>query len=101
MAITSTESVNSATTSNVIPMDADMPFGSTAQVSGTFVGTYSVEGTLDKDVTVATWFAVPNGAALTAPGMIAIPMPLSGIRLNVTAYTSGTVTLKVLQGSGI
>lgn len=87
--------------STACPMNPNTMFPTSVQVSGTFVGTYSIEGTLDNvmDPTVTpTWSAVANGAALTAGALVAILTPLTAVRLNVTAYTSGTVTMKVLQG---
>ncbi len=73
----------------------------TVQVAGTFVGTVSFEGTIDD----ATWFAVglktaADGAAVTsatAAGAFKLPVDgpcLSQFRANVTAYTSGSITVR-------
>ena len=55
------------------------------QVFGTFVATVAVEISLD-----GSTFA-PFGAALTAPGIVEVPFPARLIRINVTAFTSGTI----------
>lgn len=73
----------------------------TVHVTGTFVGTVSFEGTIDD----ANWFAVglktaADGAAVTsatAAGAFKLPADgpeLSQFRANVTAYTSGAITVK-------
>jgi len=58
------------------------------QVSGTFVGTVHAEGSLDN----TNWTSLGN---LTAAGKIANTEPWKYIRGNVTAYTSGSITMKV------
>jgi hypothetical protein len=73
----------------------------TLQVSGTFVGTVTFEGTIDD----TTWFVVglktaADGAAVTtatAAGAFKLPADgpcLSQVRANVTAYTSGAITVR-------
>lgn len=70
-------------------------------VTGTFVGTVSFEGTIDD----TNWFAVglktaADGAAVTSATAIgAFKLPadgpcLSQFRANVTAYTSGAITVR-------
>jgi hypothetical protein len=70
-------------------------------VTGTFVGTVTFEGTIDD----TNWFAVglktsADGAAVTtatAAGAFKLPADgpvLSQLRANVTAYTSGAITVK-------
>ncbi len=56
-------------------------------VTGTFVGTVAVQVSMDN----TNWFTL--GAALTAPGIIESVGPWKYVRGNVTAYTSGAITL--------
>ncbi len=58
------------------------------QVSGLTVGTVAAEGSLDN----TNWATL--GSALTANGIITITNPPPYIRANVSAYTSGTITVK-------
>lgn len=73
----------------------------TIEVTGTFVGTVSFQGTIDD----TSWFPVglktaADGAAVTSATAVgAFKLPgdgpeLSQFRANVTAYTSGTITVK-------
>ena len=75
-------------------------------VTGTFVGTVTFEGTID-DV---SYFAVglktmADGAAVstaTAPGAFKLPLDagaLSLFRARVSAFTSGTITVKARKSS--
>lgn len=62
--------------------------------------TYTVEYTPDILLTSgssADAFDLPDFADVTATRAKAIITPVSGIRLNVTARTSGTATLTVMQ----
>ena len=56
----------------------------TVQVSGTFVGSLQLEGSIDGND------YEPIGAPVTAPGFIAVPMTVEFLRVRVTALTSGT-----------
>lgn len=65
--------------------------------------TYSVEYTLD-DVQSATyvassgvWTAVSGMGAQTADATGSLAYPVTAVRLNVTSYTGGSVTLTVVQ----
>lgn len=73
----------------------------TLHVTGTFVGTVSFEGTIDD----SNFFPVglktaADGAAVTsatAAGAFKLPIDgpmLSQFRANITAYTSGAITVK-------
>ena len=73
----------------------------TVEVTGTFVGTVTFEGTIDD----ASWFALglktaADGAAVTtatAAGAFKLPsdaVALSQLRARVSAYTSGSITVK-------
>jgi hypothetical protein len=76
-------------------------FSVTGSSSGTF--TYTVEGALDdlSQTTAANvaWFALSS--ATTANSSLSIfSGPLGGIRLNASALSSATLTLRILQGIG-
>lgn len=60
----------------------------TFQVSGTFSGTCTIQGSLDG----TNWDTV--GTALTAPGFVTTDSCYKYLRANVTAYTSGSITCK-------
>ena len=55
----------------------------TVQVSGVFVGSLQLEGSIDGDD-----FA-PIGAPLTAPGFVLVPMAIGFLRMRVNELTSG------------
>lgn len=57
-------------------------------VGGTFVGTYSVELSFDNG---ATWVPHPDHTGETAPKVCVIGMRAQQVRVNCTAYTSGTL----------
>lgn len=71
-------------------------------VTGTFVGTVTFEGTVDD----SNWVAIgvlPQTSATTpvttatTPGMFGLPQymaPLSQVRARVSAWTSGAITVK-------
>lgn len=61
------------------------------QVSGITTATVALQGSLD-----GTTF-VTIGSALTADGMITLANAPKYVRANVTAYTSGTITVKVMN----
>jgi hypothetical protein len=93
--------VSSQTTSAPIPMDwTQDPFavGIGVVVSGTL--TYSVEHTFDDILNGATanWFPHSTIAAQTTSKDGNYAFPVTAIRLNVTAFTSGSATLNLLQG---
>jgi hypothetical protein len=61
--------------------------------------TYSIEYTLDNifDQTITpVWIAAAAGK--TADFQVQITFPCRAVRMNVTAYTAGTATMKLLQG---
>lgn len=95
--------IASVTTSNPIVMDRKQnPFnvGFGVVVSG--VLTYTVEHTFDDILNgaTATWFPHSSVVAQTASNDGNYAFPVTAIRLNVTAYTSGTgATITLLQGS--
>ena len=60
------------------------------QVSGITTATVALQGSLD-----GTTFAT-IGTALTADGIVTIANSPKYVRANCTAYTSGTITAKIL-----
>lgn len=99
-------SVGSATTSAAIPLDQyispfNVSIGVTLSAGATL--TYKVQHTFDDvfaagfDPATATWFDHASLTAKTASADGNYAFPVSAIRLNVTAYTSGTATMNVLQ----
>jgi hypothetical protein len=96
--------VSSATTSNPIPVDyLQTPFSVGFGVSlGGGVMTFKVQHTFDNpfDPTITpTWFDHPTVTGKTADTDGNYAAPVRAIRLNVTAWTSGTATMNVLQGT--
>ena len=98
--------VGSATTSNVIPLDSYRnPFnvGLGCALSAGASLTYKVQYTYDDvfdnafNPSTATWYDHATLAAKTTSSDGNIIVPVTAVRLNVTAYTSGTVTMTVLQ----
>jgi hypothetical protein len=95
--------VSSQTTSAWIPLNyKQTPFNATVAVvvSGTL--TYSVEYTVDNVLAGETPTAF-NAEDTTLVGATAnqagaITSPVTAVRLNVTAFTSGTATMTILQG---
>ena len=70
-----------------IRTDGDKP--AHVQVSGITIGTVAVQGSVDG----TTWATVAT--ALTADGIVTLSSPTPYIRANVTAFTSGTITVKI------
>lgn len=95
--------VGSATTSATLPVDwRQNPFGVSIAcvVNGGGTLTYKVQHTLDDvfDPTITpTWLdhSALTGKSANADGNYAFPV--KAIRLNVTAYTSGSVTMTLVQ----
>jgi hypothetical protein len=98
--------VSSATTSAVIPLDQYIsPFNVSVGVTLSAGAnlTYKVQYTFDDvfaaafNPSTATWFdhATITGKTASFDGNFAFPV--TGIRLNVTPYTSGTATMNVVQ----
>ena len=80
--------VTASGASSAVQVDGGQPVF--LQVSGITTATVALQGSLDGS-TFAT-----IGTALTADGIITIANAPKYIRANVTAYTSGTITAKVL-----
>lgn len=74
--------------SKAVQIDAGLP--AFLQVSGITTATVAFQGSLD-----GTTFAT-IGTALTSDGIVTIANAPKYLRANCTAYTSGTITAKVL-----
>jgi len=98
----STKTVSSQTTSPWIPLDDNQAaFSATIAVAVSGTLTYSVEFTLDnvQDPAV-TPVAFPIGlVGETTSNSTYLRSPVKAIRLNVTAFTSGSATIGVRQGT--
>lgn len=94
--------LSSVTTSNPIPLDREAnPFsvGLRLVVSGT--NTSSIEVTFDNIFTpgiTPTWLGLTGLTGLTATTNGNIAFNVTAVRLNMTAFTSGSATLQVIQG---
>lgn len=99
----SSVTLSSATTSAPIPVsrhsNMDIGFGVVISAGGS--ATYTVQHTFDNvfDSSVTpTWFDHASVAGETASLDGSYSASIAAIRLKVTVYASGTVTLTVLQG---
>lgn len=64
--------------------------------------TYSLQGTLDNVLrpgVTPVWTDIVNATGKTADFYHSLASPYRAVRANVTAWTSGTLTLKVMQKS--
>ncbi len=69
----------------------------TVAITGTFVADLNIEATLtgaDDE-----WLPL-NAAAISAPGFYTYSVAVNAIRVNVTSYTSGTITVKLQSQRG-
>lgn len=103
-----TRTVSGATgTSAVVALNVlnPRPFnvGLLADVAAGATLTYSVEYTFDDvqasgyNPATGVWNSVTGMGAQTADTTGSLSFPVTGVRLNVTAWTAGSVTLTVLQ----
>jgi hypothetical protein len=95
-------SLGAVATSNPLIMDRKQnPFAVGMGLIFTGTATASVEHTFDDILGGATPTWIPHStlAAKTTNSDGNYAFPVTAIRLNVTAWTSGTVTLTALQGS--
>jgi hypothetical protein len=86
--VTLLSDVGTTGASKAVQADAGQP--AFLQVVGITVATVAFQGSLD-GITFAT-----IGTALTADGIVTIANAPKYLRANVTAYTTGTITAKVL-----
>lgn len=98
--------VGSQAASSVIPLDTykdpfNVSIGVALSAGATL--TYSVQHTFDDvndpafDPTTATWFSNSGLSAKTTSLDGNYAFPVTAIRLNVSAYTSGTAQMTVIQ----
>ena len=80
--------VSATGASSAVQVDGGQPVF--LQVSGITTATVALQGSLD-----GTTFAT-IGTALTADGIVTIANAPKYVRANCTAYTSGTITAKIL-----
>lgn len=102
-------SLGAVAVSAPIPLDNySTPFnvGIGCDLSAGGAATYTVEYTFD-DVFAAAfvpasaaWFSLTGITAQTTDKDGAITAPCTAVRLNMTAWTSGTVTMTVIQAGG-
>lgn len=93
--------LSSATTSEPIPLNyRQNPFSVGIGVVSTGTATYKVQHTFDNILAgeTPTWFDHVDGAKTTNDDFN-YAFPIMAVRLNVTAYTNGVVTMTVLQGN--
>jgi hypothetical protein len=76
-----------------IPVGSLNPVTVSMESNGT--ATYQIQISLDNSGTPAAASWQNEGTALTAAGSLAITKPCAWLRVNTTAYTSGTPTLRV------
>lgn len=74
--------------SRAVQCDAGAP--AFLQVNGITTATVAFQGSLDG----SNWYTL--GSALTADGIVTVANSPKYLRANCTAYTSGTITAKVL-----
>ena len=101
--------VGSATSSAPIPLDHyrspfNVGIGVTVSAGGTL--TYTVEHTFDDvfspgfDAATATWFPTTSLSAASASATGNLAFPVTAVRLRVSAYTSGSATMTLIQAGG-
>ncbi len=98
----STKTVSSQTTSPWIPLDDNQAaFSATVAVAVSGTLTYTVEFTLDniQDPAVTPVAFTIGLVGETTSNTTFIKSPVKAIRLNVTAFTSGSATIGVRQGT--
>lgn len=86
--ITLLSAVGTTGASKAVQADAGQP--AFLQVSGITIATVALEGSLDG----TNWATV--GTALTANGIVIAANAPKYLRANVTAWTSGSITAKIL-----
>lgn len=95
------KTVSSATTSDPIPVDSNQnPFGVSVSTVVTGTNTHKVQHTFDDifDSSVTpVWYDHTSLTGKTANADGNYAYPVTAVRLNVTAYTNGSVKLTVLQ----
>ena len=86
---------------NGAPLDGRGRVYYAVQITGTWVGTITFEGTVEGTIWVAIPFTNPAGTSATTATTndlyrISNPTSLLGLRARVSAYTSGSVSASVV-----
>lgn len=86
---------------NGAPLDGRGRVYYTVQITGTWVGTITFEGTVEGNTWVAIPFTNPAGTSATTATTsdiyrISNPTSLLGLRARVSTYTSGSVSASVV-----
>lgn len=63
------------------------------EIFGTFVGTVTLRGSNSDIAPSSGYEGSIIGSALTAPALVSIGMPIRWIKADVTAYTSGNISV--------
>ena len=105
------QTLSSATASAPVIIDYHLDPGNcgiAVVLSGGDSLTYGVQYTLDEvcvgqpNYTASpTWWTLSTLSAQTASATSVLAVPARAIRLNVTAYTSGTATMTIVQAGSI
>lgn len=74
------------------PVDCRAVEAKTVAITGTFTATYQVQISCDPSDSPASTSWTNVGSALTAAGNLFVQQPCTWLRINCTAYTSGTPT---------
>lgn len=99
--------VSSQTASAAIPVDyTQANFNLGISVISTGTNTWSVQMTMDNifdPAVTPSWVPVPSASGLEAGSggtneVGSVTCPCRAVRLNVSAYTNGSVTMTVVQG---
>ena len=77
-----------ASTTNTTAVDVSELESVAVAVGGTFVGTFSIEVSFDEGV---TFIPHASGTGKTAPFVLDLGMRVQQVRVDCTAYTSGTM----------
>lgn len=86
--VTLLSAVTATGASKAVQVDSGLP--AFLQVNGITTATVALQGSLDG----TNWSTI--GTALTADGIVTVATAPKYLRANCTAYTSGTITAKVL-----
>jgi hypothetical protein len=86
--ITLLSAVTATGASKAVQVDSGLP--AFLQVNGITTATVALQGSIDG----TNWSTV--GTALTADGIVILAVAPKYLRANCTAYTSGTITAKIL-----
>lgn len=90
--------------SEVVPVNwrsDDFKLGIAVVISGTL--TCSVQVTMTDDLSTATsddWFDHDTLSVMTSSDIGNVVVPITGVRLNVTSFTSGSAKMNIVSSGG-